>query len=69
MEQVMNDEYLIQPADQIFSICQSGDPMVTIRADKTMEFGPNYTPDAAAKIFWDAVLAHYPQGFAANTAA
>jgi hypothetical protein len=43
--------------------------MMNILSNQSMVFGPNYTPDAAAKIFWDAVLAHYPQGFAANTAA
>ena len=31
------------------------EPIVTIKADGTMEFGKNYHPDEAAKIFWDAV--------------
>jgi hypothetical protein len=29
--------------------------LVTIRPDGTIEYGPNYTPDAAAKVFWDAI--------------
>ncbi len=29
--------------------------LVTIRPDGTIEYGEGYTPDAAAKEFWDAI--------------
>lgn len=29
--------------------------MVVIRPDGTIEYDKDYTPDAAAKVFWDAV--------------
>lgn len=31
------------------------DAWVTIAHDGTITYGPGYTPDAAAKVFWDAV--------------
>lgn len=37
------------------SYIQQGKTLVTIHQDGTIEYGPNYTPDAAAKAFWDAV--------------
>ena len=30
-------------------------PLVTIHTDGRMEFGPDYEPDEAARVFWDAV--------------
>jgi len=39
-----------------FQISKSNsDPIVTIRADGTVVLNPNYTPDEAARAFWDAV--------------
>jgi hypothetical protein len=29
--------------------------LVVIRPDGTLEYGPNYTPDAAALVFWEAM--------------
>lgn len=41
---------------QNLTICLNGtQPMVTIRPNGTIEYGANYTPDAAAKILWEAV--------------
>lgn len=34
--------------------------MVTIKANGTIEFGADYTPDEAAKMFWDAVGRLHP---------
>lgn len=33
-------------------------PMVSIHPDGTLEYGPDYDPDEAARTFWDA-LRHY----------
>ena len=43
--------------DYQIAICGHGpdDMLVGIKPDGTMVFGPNYTPDAAAKVFWDTV--------------
>lgn len=30
-------------------------PLVTIHPDGTLDYGPDYTPDAAAHAFWDAM--------------
>ena len=32
-----------------------GEFLVRIKPDGGMEFGPHYTPDGAAKIFWDSI--------------
>ena len=32
-------------------------PLVTIHPDGTLEYGPDYTPDEAARVFWDAMAA------------
>lgn len=39
----------------------NGNPLVTISLDDgTHTFGPNYKPDEAAKIFWEAVRFAFP---------
>jgi hypothetical protein len=35
-----------------------GTPLVKIHPNGTLEYGPNYDPDEAARRFWDA-MAHY----------
>jgi hypothetical protein len=30
-------------------------PLVTIHPDGTLDYGPDYTPDAAAHAFWEAM--------------
>ncbi|NUS82709.1 MAG: hypothetical protein HOY75_08145 [Streptomyces sp.] len=35
-------------------------PMVTIRPDGTLEFGEDYQPDEAARLFWEAVQRFQP---------
>jgi hypothetical protein len=30
-------------------------PMIRVRDDMTLEYGPSYTPDDAAKLFWQAL--------------
>ena len=35
-------------------------PMVTLRWDGTLEYGAEYTPDAASRIFWEAVASSIP---------
>jgi hypothetical protein len=35
-------------------------PLVTIHPNGTLEYGPDYTPDEAARAFWDALAGHYP---------
>lgn len=38
------------------SFCMGGNAaLVTIRPDGTIEYGEGYTPDTAAKAFWDAM--------------
>ncbi|MFK0288313.1 hypothetical protein ACIQVL_48755 [Streptomyces sp. NPDC090499] len=37
------------------SISFNGRPMITIHNNGTLEFGPDYTPDEAARQFWEAV--------------
>lgn len=38
----------------------NGRPLVTIHPDGRLEFGPDYTPDAAAQAFWEAVQRFAP---------
>ena len=45
----------------ILEIRNSGpEALVTLHNDGTMEFGPNYTPTEAARIFWEAVASMCP---------
>lgn len=43
-------------------------PMVTIHPDGRLEFGEGYTPDEAARRFWDALRHFAPQQFRGPTA-
>ncbi len=35
--------------------------LVTLRPDGTLEYGPNYHPDEAARLFWEAIAYAYPK--------
>lgn len=35
-------------------------PLVTIHPDGTLDYGPDYTPDAAAHAFWEAMRCYMP---------
>lgn len=35
-------------------------PLVTIHPNGTLEYGPGYNPDEAARRFWDAMRHHMP---------
>ena len=37
-----------------------GEELVRIGMDGELTYGPNYKPDAAAKIFWDTIAAAAP---------
>ncbi|MFC8986037.1 hypothetical protein [Streptomyces sp. NPDC057115] len=37
-----------------------GTPMVKIHPNGTLEYGPNYDPNEAARRFWDAMRYHMP---------
>lgn len=42
--------------DEMLSIRPpNGEMLVLIRSDGSIEYGPDYDPDAAAKILWEAV--------------
>lgn len=46
-----------------YAICicgTDGAPLVSIRGDGTIEYGPNYDPDETAKAFWQAMTHHRP---------
>lgn len=72
-----NDTSLFLPAEETQNhvanfpppvISISGDdgvPLVRIHPDGTLEYGPNYTPDEAARTFWDAMRHHLPTRCAA----
>ena len=50
------------PSVEYFTLVISGSdgPIVSIRPDGTIEYGPNYVPDEAAKVFWTAVSYNRP---------
>jgi hypothetical protein len=43
-----------------FTIALNGEELVRVHGDGSIEFGPNYTPDAAAAAFWDAISKSVP---------
>jgi hypothetical protein len=46
---------IVQPPDTITINGEDGQPLVTIHSNGELEYGPNYTPDEAARTFWDAL--------------
>lgn len=50
-------DLVIEPPTQTIAILgeDSRTPLATIHADGTLEYGPGYTPDEAARCFWDAL--------------
>jgi hypothetical protein len=50
----------IEPHDNLVSIVAYGKTIVTIHADGRVELGEGYTPDMAAKAFWEHVKFHHP---------
>ncbi len=50
-----NHTFTLAPAHQSSMSIQVGKTYVTIKPDGTIVYGEGYTPDAAAKAFWDAV--------------
>lgn len=50
-----------QAYDEIFSIYDQGNVIVTVKRDGTVEFGEGYEPDKAAKIFWESVVQYMPE--------
>lgn len=43
------------PSPEITIAGADGAPLVTIRPTGELEYGPGYTPDEAARAFWDAL--------------
>jgi len=39
----------------LLQISNNSEPMVSLKMDGTIEYGPDYTPDEAARIFWEAL--------------
>lgn len=45
-----------KPLEWNFVICgEDSIPLVTIHQNGTLEYGPNYTPDETARVFWEAL--------------
>lgn len=42
-------------------IAPNGETMVEVWPDGRVDYGPNYTPDAAARTFWEAVASWLPK--------
>lgn len=51
---------LRHPEEPTITIMQWNKPLVTIRPDGTITYGKDYTPELAAKIFWEALAANFP---------
>lgn len=47
-------------APSSFVIMQPQEELISIKLDGTVKYGPHYTPDAAAKAFWEAVSHNAP---------
>lgn len=47
----------------MLSICANAyEPLVIVHMDGRLEYGPNYDPDKAAQVFWEAVARWGPVG-------
>lgn len=50
------DLKVVEPSPQYLSIYSGADELVRINLEtREMTFGPRYTPEGAAKAFWDAI--------------
>lgn len=47
-------EFRRQPPN-IVILSEDGHPLVTIKPNGELKYGPGYTPDEAARCFWDAL--------------
>lgn len=58
----MNDYTLktAKPEDSLITIYMHHEALVTIKPNGDLEYGKNYTPDAAAKIFWETLAKTNP---------
>jgi hypothetical protein len=47
---------LVEPLTvYLLQISNNSEPIVSVKMDGTIEYGSNYTPDEAARIFWEAL--------------
>lgn len=44
-----------EPQVFLIQISNNSEPLVSLKMDGTIEYGPNYTPDEAARVFWEAL--------------
>lgn len=44
----------------LITIAPNGKMLVRIHADGSLEYGEDYDPDKAAKVFWEALAANAP---------
>lgn len=51
---------LAPPPPPDITIVGADGPLVTIHPDGTLDYGPGYTPDEAARSFWDAMRHYMP---------
>ena len=50
------------PENSLLAISGSdGEVLVRVHYDGTLEYGPGYEPDVAARTFWEAIAAHVPR--------
>lgn len=48
-------------SDAAISLAHRGRMLVNLKADGSLEYGDGYTPDAAARVFWEAVASARPR--------
>lgn len=46
--------------EHVFTLHRNGQALVTVKPDGTLEYGEGYTPDEAARTFWDALAHAFP---------
>lgn len=51
---------IISPSDNVFTLEAPQEYLIKVHRDGAIEYGPHYTPDAAAKAFWKAVSQNAP---------
>jgi hypothetical protein len=56
------DAFTVAPPTppRIIISSENGTPLVTIHPNGTLEYGPGYSPDEAARRFWDAMRVYMP---------
>jgi hypothetical protein len=58
---ILGTDTTVVASPSVIQIAGRGRPLVTLHPDGRLEYGEDYTPDEAARMFWEAVAGMSPR--------